>query len=287
MQSLADIVKPEIDRVEDVAIREALLQSYEKSAPTLKSIQESLREILETVWPEDSLCLFFKNWRNPAVGAGSFCALTCRLLEAALGERLPSRQQQLFMSAARLAEVSYEDMGLMGKNHGELYEEMATNFCGHDNWRLDRYRLEEATQYLTACREYRERGGDLVEALMISLAEELYNHGEFTFVAPLFKKFHDASHAAGSGSRQENMRFVLEHIGGTESGHFSYMVEGLELYCEASGQPVDATRLARRNCEFLQGMDSMFRHLLEEMRGSAQAGKDVSRLQSDTPVSAL
>lgn len=280
MKSIHEIVEPEIRLVEDPEIRAVLLETYEECAPALETIQSCWQTITERKWPTVALCQFFKNWRNPAIGAGSFCALTCRLLKEADESQPGSQaQQELFLSAIRIAEVSYEDMGLFTPNHAELYEEMATTFCGNDNWKLQRYTVPEAKQFLDGARVYRERGPDMTRALMISLAEELYNHGEFTYIAPLFKQWHDRHLEMDQGRRKEHLRFVTEHIGGTESGHFANMTQGLVRYARAHGIEPDWTALGERNKEYIQGIRDSFEYLVDAMTQTFNVDSAVSAAQ--------
>lgn len=276
MKTIQEIVEPEIQQVEDGQLRDVLFATYADSTPLLEVIQRCLEEITSRAWPAPVMCQFFKNWRNPTVGAGSFCALTCRLLEEASAREQDSlAQSELFFSAARIAEVSNEDMGLLGPNHGELYEEMATAFCGSDEWKLQRYSLPSVTEYLTGAREYRERGKDMKHALMISLAEELYNHGEFSFIALLFKKWHRRIPGMDPALGSRHLRFVSEHLGGTESGHFAYMTQGLVHYCRAYGEIPDWEALGQRNHEYLRGMASSFDRLLTAMKTSVERAEPV------------
>ena len=270
MKSIIDIVKPEIQLVEDRELRDVLLMAYKDSEASIDVIQSCLVKVTSQEWPEYAMCKFFKNWRNPAVGAGSFCALTCRLLDEASVYSLGSvTQSDLFFSAARIAEVSNEDMGLLGPNHGELYEGLATAFCGTDAWKLQRYNLPQVTEYLTGVREYRERGQYMIHALMISLAEELYNHGEFTYIAPLFKKWYGVV-GLNDEKRNQVLRFVYEHVRGTESGHFANMTQGLIHYCRAHGVEPDWEELGQRNREYIDGVAASFDQLLIEMESSSE-----------------
>ncbi|MCS4505201.1 hypothetical protein NYO91_14035 [Arhodomonas aquaeolei] len=271
MKNIQQIVEPEIQLVEDETLRVVLMRTYVEAAPMLDAIQRFFEEVAGQAWPSAARCQFFKNWRNPAIGAGSFCALTCRLLqEASLAERQSTRQSSLFQSAARIAEVSNEDMGLCGRNHAALYDDMATAFCGTDTWKLQRFSVPEATDYLTRAREYRERGEDMVQALMISLAEELYNHGEFTYIAPLFKKWYSLVLGLSAENRKRDLQFVFEHVGGTESGHFANMVEGLVHYCRAYDIAPDWEALSWCNRDYIHGIASSFEHLRQAMQQASE-----------------
>ncbi|WP_136069362.1 hypothetical protein [Modicisalibacter radicis] len=276
MKTIREIVEPEIQQVEDSQLREVLFAAYVESSSSLAVIQNCLEEITSQAWPEPVMCQFFKNWRNPAVGAGSFCALTCRLFEEACEcERDSVAQRELFFSAACIAEVSNEDMGLLGPNHGELYEELATAFCGSDKWKLQRYGLPMVTEYLTEAREYLERGKDMIYALMISLAEELYNHGEFTYIAPLFKKWYGRIPGLDVHTRNRYLRFIFEHVGGTESGHFAYMTQGLIHYCRACGVTPDWEALGQRNQEYIRETAISFDRLCATMKVSNEQAEVV------------
>ena len=269
MKRIREIVEPEIKLVEDDRIRDTLLAVYAESASHLRGIQDCLADITGRPWPAPAMCRFFNTWRRPTVEALSFCALTCRLLEeAGACARGASAQRDLFLSAARIAEVSNEDTGLSGPPHGELYQRMATAFCGNDAWKLDRYDLPAVTEHMASLCAGRAREMDMTGALMASLADELYSYGEFTFIAPLFERWHGRIAGLDGGARDRHLSFVLAHVGAVESGHFAAMTEGLVHYCRAHGTVPDGDALGRRARDYLRGTAVSYDRLLAAMDAS-------------------
>lgn len=270
MKHIQEIVEPEIKLVEDDRIRDALLAAYAESASYLRGIENCLADITGRPWPAPAMRRFFNTWRRPTVAALSFCAVTCRLLEEA-SARDAGAQRDLFLSAARIAEVSNEDTGLSGPPHGELYQRMATAFCGNDAWKLDRYGLPAVTEHMTGLCEGRERALDMTSTLMVSLADELYSYGEFNVIAPLFERWHGRIAGLDGGARDHHLEFVFVHVGAVESGHFAAMTEGLVHYCRAHGTVPDGDALGRRTRDYLRGTAVSYDRLLAAMEASTKA----------------
>ncbi|NIE81480.1 hypothetical protein [Asaia sp. As-1742] len=266
MRHFLEIVDSEIALVENEAARTALHRGYDQSTTALSIIEGFFDEFARKRWSEDALCVFAKNWRSPGTGAASFCALAFRLLS--LAEQTPDRDKQflLFRSATRLAEVSHEDTGIGGIDHQQLYEQFADALCGTDEWKRNSYRVTGAKDFMASANAYRQNGQDLGKAITISLPEELYNFGEFTFAAPYFGRWHKDVIGKPVSSLKADLKFVYDHLGSTESGHFASVVMGLEDYCNATGQAPDWGFLETATSELLFSYGRFYESLLDAMK---------------------
>ena len=264
MNNIIQIVRKEIDLVASAAAREALLESYASSTTALAEIERFFTEFSAVIWSVPARRVFFRNWRSPGIGSASFCALTFRLLEQAESASADC-QQRLFRTATRVSEVSREDVGIGTTNHQVLYDQFATRLCEGDEWKLDRYLIAEPQAYLTQSRRYREGGEDLGIAIIRSLPEELYNHGEFAYAAPLFLKWCREKLGRTPMDVQEDLHFVRDHLGTTESGHFAALVRGLEDYCSASGREPDWTLLRQASIDLLNSKAAHYRTVMERL----------------------
>jgi len=265
MSGIEEIVQKEIDLVANAQARQALAASYEGSRAALAGIEAFFQEFSGVAWCLDARRQFFRNWRSPGLGSASFCALTFRLLAQA--EQAPvARQALLFHTATRVSEVSREDVGIGTTNHQVLYDQFATRLAGGDEWKLDRYLHVDPQAYISQSRRYRESGPDLGVAITRSLPEELYNHGEFAFAAPLLVTWCRGQLGRTPKEVEEDLRFVRDHLGTTESGHFAALVRGLEDYCLAWRCSPDWDLLRQASVELLNSRSSYYQFLMRAMR---------------------
>ena len=269
MKSIFDIVRREISLVASAAARDALLDSYTSSAQALAGIERFFADFSAMAWNVEARRVFFRNWRSPGIGSASFCALAFRLLEQAESAE-DDQQTLLFRTATRVSEVSREDVGIGTTNHQVLYERFATRLSDGDEWKLDRYLLVDPKAYLSQSRRLREAGPDLGAALVRSLPEELYNHGEFAYSAPLFLQWCRERLGRTPAEVQEDLHFVRDHLGTTESGHFAALVRGLEDYCAASGTQPDWSLLRQSSIDLMESRSAYYCMLLARMHSAQE-----------------
>ena len=266
MKTIQAIVNQEISLVHHPRARRALYDSYRDGTDSLRRIEAFFDRFGAVAWHPNARRIFFHNWRSPGIGSASFCALAFRVLEQA--EQAPQdRQVLLLRTATRVSEVSREDVGIGTTNHQVLYDRFATGLTGDDAWKLDRYRLAGAKPYLNASRRYRENGEDLGVAITRSLPEELYNHGEFAYAAPRFVAWRRDVLGRSQEGMKEDLQFIHDHLGTTESGHFAALVRGLEDYAAAARQEPDWDLLHQSSRQLIENMadhyDVLMQHLQE------------------------
>ncbi|WP_186207282.1 hypothetical protein [Burkholderia gladioli] len=261
-----DIVKPEIALVGNHDARTALTDSYRQSTHALESIQAFFDAFTQHHWSTAAQRVFFRNWRSPGIGAASFCALTFRLLMEADTAVAPNTRALVYRSATRLSQVSHEDVGIGTTNHQQLYDDFARRISGDDEWKLDRYALAGAKPFLSTSRAYRQNGENLAHAITVSLPEELYNHGEFTFVAPRFARWRKDILGRPQEGWTDDLRFIHDHLGTTESGHFAALVLALEDYARAHAFTPDWTLLHQSNCDLIEDMAAHYVALDRRLR---------------------
>lgn len=280
MNDIKQIVGHEIDLVQNANARRALFDSYNDNAESLRVIEGFFDVFSASPWTKEARRIFFRNWRSPGIGCASFCALTFRVLEQAEGATSELKQHLLLRTAARIAEVSREDVGIGTINHQSLYDRFATSLAEDDGWKLDRYQLAGAKVFLNESRRYRENGDDLGVAITRSLPEELYNHGEFAYAAPHFVRWRRDQLGRGQDGLRDDLQFIHDHLGSTESGHFAALVRGLEDYFVAREQEPDWSLLYQSSRDLIDSMAEHYTTLLRRMR-------DVqSRVEDEAEVAA-
>ncbi|MGS1117442.1 hypothetical protein [Castellaniella sp. UC4442_H9] len=265
MQQIKPIVEAEIDLVTNPDARRALHESYEQAGSAIAGIEGFFDRFTSHAWSPQARYTFFRNWRTPGIGAASFCALTFRMMAAAEHAKSDQQSTLLYRCATRISEVSHEDVGIGTTDHQQLYENFATRLAGSDEWKLDCYRLPGAKAFLTASRKYRQNGEDLGRAMLISLPEELYNHGEFSYAAPRFARWHRQVLARPESSFKDDLRFIHDHLGNTERGHFAALVKGFEDYCVANSIDADWQAMFHANTGLLNDMAENYRVLFDRL----------------------
>lgn len=265
-KTIEQIVATEIALVDNEQARHALSRSYGNAAHSLRTIECFFDDFATRRWSEEALCVFLHNWRSPGIGSASFCALTFRLMMHAESAEKPEVRALLYRCASRLAEVSHEDVGIGGINHQILYDDFATRLTGSDAWKLDRYHHGGTKAFLTGSRQYRQHGDDLGYAIVRSLPEELYNYGEFTFVAPRFVRWRKEHLGRPPEGVKDDLKFIHDHLGTTESGHFAALVRGLEDYAAAMDVLPDWTQLYESSYTLITDMAHHYGAIAQRMR---------------------
>ncbi len=277
MNSMRKIVDAEIALVSNPDARQALSDSYTQAADAAQSIERFFEDFTARAWGDQARRVFFRNWRSPGTGAASFCALTFRLLEAAEKSAQGWQRELLYRCATRLSEVSHEDVGIGGTDHQRLYDDFATRLAGSDEWKLDRYHIPGLKAFVGFSRYYRQNGDDLGRAMIISLPEELYNHGEFSFAAAKFSRWHRDVLQRPEQSWKEDLKFIHDHLGDTERGHFASLVRGFEDYCSAVAFQPDWSLLREANVGLLEDMAEYYRVLFKRLVEADARDRSVAR----------
>ncbi|MCC4607761.1 hypothetical protein LL967_07735 [Xanthomonas campestris pv. zinniae] len=267
MKRINEIVEPEIALVHAPQAQQALRNAYRDCTESLRRIEDFFDAFSSMAWHPDARRIFFHNWRSPGIGSASFCALAFRVLEQA-EHASQDRQVLLLRTAARVSEVSREDVGIGTTNHQLLYDRFATGLTGDDQWRLDRYRMPGAKAYLNASRRYRENGEDLGVAIIRSLPEELYNHGEFAYATPCFVAWRRDRLGRGQEGIKEDLQFLHDHLGTTESGHFAALVRGMEDYFAAAQREPDWQLLYQASRQLIENMATHYDLLMQHMQAA-------------------
>ncbi len=265
--SIINFVGKLITSVNNLEARQALFDSYNDTRNSLITIQNFFIDFTSQQWSKKAIRIFFRNWRSPGFGAASFCALSFRLLKLADQTSNLEIKNLLYRCATRISEISHEDVGIGTMNHQELYEKFALKISGDDEWKLDKYFISGIKDFLSDSRLYRQNGDDLSYAIMLSLPEELYNYGEFSFIGSLFIQWHRDILKMSSENRKSDLHFIYDHLGTTESRHFSSIVQAFEDYCILANIKPDWVLLYQFNKNFIEKMAIYFENLMSAMLG--------------------
>jgi hypothetical protein len=260
--SLIDGTGKLIKRIDNLEARQAFLDAYNDTAESLQSIQNFFIHFTTQRCSKKGMRIFFRNWRSPGLGSASFCALSFRILKLADQAQQADVKNLLYGCATRISEIACEDVGIGTINHQTLYEQFALEISGDDKWKQDKYYITGIKDFLTEARLYRQNGENITYGLILSLPEELYNYGEFTFIAPLFIHWHKNVLNMSSKNRKSDLKFIYDHLGNTESRHFSSVIRGFEDYCNAMGSKPDWTSVYQCNKNLIENMADYYKNLM-------------------------
>ncbi|CAK16660.1 hypothetical protein [Pseudomonas entomophila] len=243
--------------VRDKRLASALRKGFDVHDDLLGDYLDTYQRITSQPWSRDSLCTFFCGWRSPDGAAHAVSSIIVRLLQES--EALDDDQGRLrLLEAARhCGEIIVEDIGL-GEMHGhphhsKLYARMATAICGSDDWRLqDRYLNPVTKEFSTWVGNKRPLAPQLVEAIEMMAMTELFNTGEYNVMTPLWKDWLKQVQGKPAGEAHRIATFLSVHCGAVEAQHFFHATSALELYCQATKQPLDYTRIEALSCEYVQ-----------------------------------
>ncbi|WP_252091887.1 hypothetical protein [Pseudomonas sp. MWU13-3659] len=243
--------------VQDKRLASALRKGFDVHDDLLGDYLDTYQRITSQPWSRDSLCTFFCGWRSPDGAAHAVSSIIVRLLQES--EALDDDQGRLrLLDAARhCGEIIVEDIGL-GEMHGhphhsKLYARMATAICGSDDWRLqDRYLNPVTKEFSSWVGSKRPLAPQLVEAIEMMAMTELFNTGEYNVMTPLWKDWLKQVQGKPAGEAHRIATFLSVHCGAVEAQHFFHATSALELYCQATAQALDYTRIEALSCEYVQ-----------------------------------
>jgi len=254
---IRSIVGDAIAGLPDGNLATAVEQAFEKEQASVNRIEECFEQLTSRAWSRPTLERFFHAWRDTHLSAGSVAGMTCRLL--ALAEKAGAERSHSFKEAAgQTARIIHEDLGLCGETHAELYNRLATSVCDGDEWELRRNRVPSAFEFRNWVHHQRVVARDLQEGLLTTIASEIYNHGEYSMLAPMFNHWLEERLAFEPEKVQRDIAYIAVHTGGTESGHFMYGMHALRHYCEGAGIAVHYPRIEQKCTEYLSRVGRAF-----------------------------
>lgn len=244
------MIEHDVLQVANPDVRDAVLRAYHRSMPALAKV-ESLFDLLTTRrFTPEGMFRFFQSWRHPLRGASSIAGLSCRLSAAATAVD-GDRRAAFFMATAGCAEIIAEDMGVPGIRHDDMFYRLATAICGSDEWQSKVHTVEPIIDFHAWVNYLRRHHKDLLEGVLTTIASEIYNHGEFCMIAPMFERWMTEELGMPRKDVRPNLAFILVHTGSTESDHFMKAIDVFDHYNVAAGLAPSYDRLEARCVEYL------------------------------------
>lgn len=251
--TMDSIIRPVIDFVEDIPLKNALTEAFEENRDAIDTIESFFSFIPEQKWDNEKLSLIFNSWKASHLKMLGIYGLTCRLSRMAQ-DHTGVGQLKLLSAASLNAETSYEDLGLDfdGETHAELYNQMVAGFLDGDTWTLSKYTLPEATHFKSWV--YRNMVvEDIQEGLFTNMFSEIYNHGEYVMALNGFSEYLNKYSDLSLDEKSNTLTYIRAHIeDDTEKEHFKVVVKALEAYSEVSDTPIDYNKGKAIFSQYLQ-----------------------------------
>lgn len=249
------VVKETIGSIPDYDLAAAVLKSFEKEELSIKQVESFFARLSSQVWPKSVLHRFFHAWRDTHLSSSSVAAMTCRLLSLADEN---SNDAHCFTAAASAnSKIVHEDLGLCGETHANLYDRLANVVCRTDEWKLETHRVASAYQF-GAWVHHERVVNNIACGLQTTIASEIYNHGEYTFVEPLLRLWMQDLLGLSPEQTRRSLAYITVHTGSTESDHFMHGVEALKYYSSGVGTDFSYESVSATSAEYLRRVGSAF-----------------------------
>lgn len=251
------IVSETIAKLPNGELAAAIEKAFMQERTSNERIEACFDKLTSRAWSRPTLERFFHGWRDTHLTSSSVAGIGCRLLLLA-EDANADNGASLSEAAARNARIIHEDLGLCGETHADLYARLATAVCDGDEWGLRRNRVPSAFEFRKWVHHERVSAQDLQDGILTTIASEIYNHGEYSMIAPLFRRWLERDLGFSPSEAKRKLAYIFVHTGDTESGHFLFGIETLKHYCCGVGLNVDYDRVSDRCAEYLRRIGVAF-----------------------------
>lgn len=168
------------------------------------------RALLRKQTVDPSVLMFFNGWNETHKTTSLVSAKIIMRLSADAISLPAEKRVGYHIVMAHMHEVAKDDFGLGHQGHDGMYEYMTAAF-GAKGWMEDQYKVKECNEfsdflYNTGIAEHKSalnsaaHKGSIMDAMMVSIASELWNGREYNFIAQYIE---DKLLAASPGLRTD------------------------------------------------------------------------------------
>lgn len=222
-------------------------QSYTESA---------FDEFLKKQDADSGTLKFFNGW-NETHKTTSLVSAKIIMRLSADAVSVPAVSQTAYHNVmAHMHEVAKDDFGLGHKGHDGMYHYMTAAF-GADAWVGNQYKIIECEEfssflYDTGVAKHNsalnsdEHKNSILDAMMVSIASELWNGREYNFIAQYIEKKLLSTRPSLSRNTQDlrNAKgYVLGHAGEVENKHGLHALAAAQAYAQTVGLTFKVGRL--------------------------------------------
>ena len=243
--------------------------------------ENAFKAFLQTDTVSSAVLKFFNGW-NETHKTTSLVSAKIIMRLSADAMSVPAEKQIEYLNVmAHMHEVAKDDFGLGHPGHDGMYEYMTSAFAA-TAWVESQYKVRECNEfsdflYNTGIAEHKsalnslEHKSSIMDAMMVSIASELWNGREYNFIAqyiedkllevnPLLKNnVHALRNAKG---------YVMGHSGEVENKHGLHALAAAQAYGRTMDLPFKLGRLKgimlNYNERVGRALEAMYRNLNTE-----------------------
>ena len=220
------------------------------------STEHAFYKLLKKETSDLGVLRFFNGWNETHKTTSLISAkIIMRLSADALSVPIDS-QINYHNVMAHMHEVAKDDFGLGHKGHDGMYQHMTAAF-GATAWVEDQYRIHECNEfseflYSTGVAKHKsamnsiEHKNSIMDAIMVSIASELWNGREYNFIAQYIEHTLLAINPSLRNDTQglRNAKgYVVGHAGEVENKHGLHALAAAQTYARTVGIDFSTVRL--------------------------------------------
>jgi len=248
--------------------------------------ENSFEALLLKEDPDVAVLKFFNGWNETHKTTSLVSAKIIMRLSADMISAPEEKRLEYNHAMAHMYEVAKDDFGLGHVGHDGMYCFMTAAF-GATRWTDSSYRVRACNEFSDflhdvgvaehkAALESAEHTQAIMDAMMVSIASELWNGREYNFIA---QHIQTKLVAMEPGLRNDPVGlrnakgYVVGHAGEVENRHGLHALAAAHAFGDATGRPFDIYRLRTVMLDYNQRVGRAFSELhaslaLEEMSQS-------------------
>lgn len=205
---------------------------------------------------DSSVMRFFNGW-NETHKTTSLVSIKIIMRLSADAISVPAKKQSEYLRVmAHMHEVAKDDFGLGHPGHDGMYHHMAAAFDAI-GWAESQYSIKECIEFSKflyntgianhqSALESDEYENSIMDAMMTSIASELWNGREFNFIAQYIeRKLISANPSLRTNAQgfRDAKGYVMGHSGEVENRHGLHAIAAAQAYARTSNVPFEPRRL--------------------------------------------
>lgn len=271
-----------INKIEEIqmAMQEVICDQITQQAHFYA--ENTFNELISKNGVDGGLLRFFNGWDNTHKTTS---LVSAKIILRLSGDSIfiPVEQQIGYCRAmAHMHEVTKDDFGLGHKGHDGMYAYMVEAFNAI-NWSNKKYEVLECNQfcdylYGVGVAEHKSplgsdrHGESILNAMMVSVASEVWNGREFNYLAQYIngKLLAISPRLAGNASAMRNARgYVMGHAGDVENKHGLHALAAAQMFASTRDIEFSIDRLKEVMLDYNKrvgiSFDALHREMLSEI----------------------
>ncbi|WP_040065743.1 hypothetical protein [Pseudomonas batumici] len=267
-------ISAQVDQIAEIqnAMREVLCHPTTQEAQTYA--ENTFKAFLKKDKADSGVLKFFNGWNETHKTTSLVSAKIIMRLSADALSVSAEKRAGYHNVMAHMHEVAKDDFGLGHKGHDGMYDYMTAAF-GAAGWVESQYKVDECERfsaflYATGVAEHTspmnsiEHKQSIMDAMMVSIASELWNGREYNFLAQYIEKKLLSFNPLLSSSVQ-NLRnakgYVLGHAGEVENKHGLHALAAAQTYGRTVDLKFEVDRLQEIMLDYNQRVGKAFNFL--------------------------